>query len=72
MVLISGQQRLPTAKELPHSDDTPVDNELQNYIPNLLLNILLCIWGDRQDWVFCVDMAIHYEPHKSHMSPMDF
>jgi Uma2 family endonuclease len=72
MVLISGQQRLPTAEELPHSDDTPVDNELQNYIPNLLLNLLLSIWGDRQDWFFGVDMAIHYEPHKPHIVPDGF
>jgi Uma2 family endonuclease len=72
MVLISDQQRLPTAEELPHSDDTPVDNELQNYIPNLLLNILLGIWGDRQDWFFGVDMAIHYEPHKPHIVPDGF
>ena len=26
---------LPSAEELPDSDDTPVDNELQNLIPNL-------------------------------------
>lgn len=31
---------LPTSAELPDSDDTPVDNELQNLIPNLLEAIL--------------------------------
>jgi Uma2 family endonuclease len=54
---------LPTAEELPDSDDTPVDNELQNDIPNLLLNILLSIWGDRSDWFWGVDMGIYYEPN---------
>ncbi|MEH2077119.1 MAG: hypothetical protein V7K57_22430 [Nostoc sp.] len=40
---------LPTAAELPDSDDTPVDNELQNLVPNLLLAILSAIWSDRHD-----------------------
>jgi Uma2 family endonuclease len=53
--------RLPTAEELPHSDDTPVDNELQNDIPNFILNLLRLIWEERQDWFFGVDMAIHYQ-----------
>jgi Uma2 family endonuclease len=54
---------LPTAEELPDSDDTPVDNELQNDIPNLLLNILLWIWRDHSDWFWGVDMGIYYEPN---------
>ncbi|MFN5728749.1 MAG: Uma2 family endonuclease, partial [Pseudanabaena sp.] len=41
---------LPTAEELPSSDETPVDNQLQNDIPNLLLSLLASIWGDRDDW----------------------
>jgi Uma2 family endonuclease len=53
--------RLPTAEELSHSDDTPVDNELQNDIPNFILNLLRLIWEERQDWFFGVDMAIHYQ-----------
>ncbi|MDZ8262654.1 Uma2 family endonuclease [Nostoc sp. ChiQUE01b] len=53
---------LPTAAELPDSDDTPVDNELQNLIPNLLLAILSAIWSDRTDWFFGVDMGIYYLP----------
>ncbi|NES20218.1 MAG: Uma2 family endonuclease [Symploca sp. SIO3E6] len=52
--------RLPTSEELPCSDDTPVDNELQNHIPNLLLNTLDLIWRERRDWFFGVDMAIYY------------
>jgi Uma2 family endonuclease len=53
---------LPTAGELPDSDDTPVDNELQNLLPNLLLAILSVIWSDRHDWFFGVDMGIYYLP----------
>ncbi|MEH2195257.1 MAG: Uma2 family endonuclease [Nostoc sp.] len=53
---------LPTSAELPDSDDTPVDNELQNLIPNLLLSILSAIWSDRTDWFFGVDMGIYYLP----------
>jgi len=32
-------RKLPTAEELPCSDETPVDNQLQNDIPNLLLSL---------------------------------
>ena len=53
--------KLPTAEELPHSDDTPVDNELQNDIPNFILNLFRLIWEERQDWFFGVDMAVHYQ-----------
>ncbi|NET54841.1 MAG: Uma2 family endonuclease [Symploca sp. SIO2E6] len=52
--------RLPTSEELPCSDETPVDNELQNLIPNLLLTILASIWRERQDWFFGVDMGVYY------------
>jgi Uma2 family endonuclease len=53
--------QLPTAEDLPDSDETPVDNELQNHIPNVLLNLLMWIWRDRQDWFFGVDMCYYYE-----------
>lgn len=52
----------PTDEDLPSSDETPVDNELQNLIPNLLLTILATIWDERQDWFFGVDMGIYYIP----------
>jgi Uma2 family endonuclease len=62
MVTIAFEYRqLPTAKDLPDSDETPVDNELQNDIPNMLLNLLRSIWSDRQDWFFGVDMCYYYE-----------
>jgi hypothetical protein len=34
------QQYLPPSSELPDSDDIPVDNEDQNWIPNVLLMLL--------------------------------
>ncbi|MBD2152820.1 Uma2 family endonuclease [Pseudanabaena sp. FACHB-1277] len=62
MVTIPFENRqLPTAEDLPSSDETPVDNELQNDIPNMLLNLLRSIWSDRQDWFWGVDMCYYYE-----------
>ncbi len=50
---------LPSSEELPDSDDTPVDNELQNTIPNILRLMLLMLWAERTDWFFGVDMGIY-------------
>jgi len=63
MVTVSSEYRrhLPTAAELPDSDETPVDNELQNDIPNMLLHILRDIWAERDDWFWAVDMGVYYE-----------
>lgn len=52
--------RLPTGDELLDSDDFPVDNEEQNFIPNVLLFLLEYIWKQRQDWFFAVDMGIYH------------
>jgi Uma2 family endonuclease len=49
---------LPSSEELPDSDDTPVDNELQDLIPALLRAILSILWIDRQDWFMACDMGI--------------
>ncbi|NES19899.1 MAG: Uma2 family endonuclease [Symploca sp. SIO3E6] len=57
---------LPSTEDLPCSDDTPVDNEDQNLLPNLLLFILANIWSDRMDWYFGVDMAVY---HTTGISP---
>jgi Uma2 family endonuclease len=57
---------LPTSDELPCSDDTPVDNEDQNFLPNYLLFLLQLIWQDRNDWYFGVDMGIY---HTTGISP---
>ena len=59
---------LPTADELPNSDDTPVDNELQEIIPSLLKSILRILWDERMDWFFGIDMGIYTEPEQP---PMD-
>ncbi len=53
---------LPTAEDLPCSDDTPVDSELQELIPGLLKAILMDMWGSRKDWLFSIDMAFYYNP----------
>jgi Uma2 family endonuclease len=63
---------LPTAEELPSSDETPVDNQLQNDIPNLLLSLLASIWASRDDWYFGVDMAIYYNPDEPAIVPDGF
>ncbi|TYQ31046.1 Uma2 family endonuclease [Pseudanabaena sp. UWO310] len=63
---------LPTAEELPSSDETPVDNQLQNDIPNLLLSLLASIWADRDDWYFGVDMGIYYNPDEPAIVPDGF
>jgi Uma2 family endonuclease len=60
MVQFKPLQSLPTTAELPCSDDTPVDNEDQNYIPNFLLFLLEFIWAERQDWFFGIDMAVYH------------
>jgi len=63
---------LPSAEELPSSDETPVDNQLQNDIPNLLLSLLALIWTSRDDWYFGVDMAVYYNPEESAFVPDGF
>jgi Uma2 family endonuclease len=60
MVKADLYQQLPTSEELPCSDDTPVDNEDQNFVPNVLLFLLTWIWQTRQDWYFGVDMGIYH------------
>ncbi len=51
---------LPSTDELPSSDDIPVDNEDQNFLPNILLFLLSSIWVKRMDWFFGVDMALYH------------
>ncbi|MEA5604251.1 hypothetical protein [Nostoc sp. UHCC 0252] len=40
---------LPSAEDLPDSDYTPVDNELQDLIPSLLKAILAWLWTNGMD-----------------------
>ncbi|MBE9125448.1 MULTISPECIES: Uma2 family endonuclease [unclassified Coleofasciculus] len=63
---------LPSAEELPDSDDTPVDNELQDLIPSLLKAILALLWEERWDWFFGVDMGVYYHPEEPAIVPDGF
>jgi Uma2 family endonuclease len=63
---------LPTADELPNSDDTPVDNELQEIIPSLLKSILRMLWKGRMDWFFGIDMGIYTDPEQPPIVPDGF
>ncbi|WP_293347607.1 MULTISPECIES: Uma2 family endonuclease [unclassified Microcoleus] len=62
----------PSADELPDSDETPVDNELQELIPGLLKAILLILWAERMDWFFGIDMAIYHHLNKPIIVPDAF
>ncbi|MDZ8137076.1 MAG: Uma2 family endonuclease [Nostoc sp. DedQUE04] len=63
---------LPSSEELPDSDDTPVDNELQDLIPGLLKALLAMAWPERMDWYFGVDMGIYYDPDLPAIVPDGF
>lgn len=63
---------LPSSEELPDSDDTPVDNELQDLIPGLLKALLAMAWPERMDWFFGVDMGIYYNPDLPAIVPDGF
>lgn len=65
-------QYLPSAEELPDSDDTPVDNELQILVPTLLRGILAWLWSERQNWFFGVNMGVYYEPKEPAIVPDGF
>lgn len=70
MTSLDLKHRLPTSDELPCSDDTPVDNEDQNLLPNFLLFLLRSIWQNRMDWYFGVDMAIYHTTGPSPKVPV--
>jgi Uma2 family endonuclease len=60
---------LPTADELPDSDDKPVDSELQELIPGLLKSILLDQWRGRSNWLFGIDLGLYYDPDQPCIAP---
>ena len=62
----------PSADELPDSDETPVDNELQELIPGLLKAILLILWAERMDWFFGIDMGLYHHPKTPAIVPDAF
>ncbi|MCL1471078.1 Uma2 family endonuclease [Argonema antarcticum] len=66
------QRYWPSTEELPDSDDTPVDNELQDLIPGLLKAILAIVWANRMDWFFGVDMGVYYDGEKPPYVPDGF
>lgn len=48
MIQYNSMQYLPPAEDLPDSNDTPVDNELQIPVPSLLRAISAWLWAERQ------------------------
>jgi Uma2 family endonuclease len=54
------RQDLPSTADLPYSDGRPMDNELQNLLPNLLRFLIMELWGERFDWYFGVKLAIYH------------
>jgi Uma2 family endonuclease len=63
---------LPTAEELPDSDDKPVESELQELVSGLLKAILLDIWRDRTHWIFGLDLGFYYDPDQPAIAPDGF
>ena len=72
MVEYNSLQYLPTEEDLPETDNTPVDNELQILIPNLLRAILALLWASRMDWFLGVNLGIYYNPEKPTIAPDSF
>ena len=72
MIQYDPLQYLPSAEELPDSDDTPVDNELQILIPTLLRAVLSSLWSERQDWFLGVNMGVYYQPKEPAIVPDGF
>ncbi|MBD1809334.1 Uma2 family endonuclease [Microcoleus sp. FACHB-SPT15] len=72
MLEYNPQRYFPSSEELPDSDDTPADNELQELIPGLLKAILLMLWAERMDWFFGIDMGIYHDPDKPAIVPDGF
>lgn len=70
MVNYNPLQNLPSSHELPDSDDTPVDSELQILVPTLLRGILDWLWGDRNDWFFGVNMGLYHTTGKNPRIPI--
>jgi Uma2 family endonuclease len=61
---------LPPIEELPDSDDTPVDNELQTFAPQLLHDILSQCWSARKDWFFGINMGIYHTTGENPKKPI--
>ncbi len=53
---------LPSAENLPETDHTPVDSELQILVPSVLADILTWCWQTRTDWFWGINLGIYYRP----------
>ena len=71
-MLYNPSQYLPTAEELPETDHTAVDSQLQMLVANLLEEILAWHWRDRTDWFWGINMGIYYDPEKAAIVPDGF
>ncbi|MFQ3679681.1 MAG: Uma2 family endonuclease [Pseudanabaenaceae cyanobacterium] len=69
MLNLPQDRPLPRAEDLPDSDETPVDNELQTEVPGLLREVLRRIWVERDDWFFAVNMGLYYHPDRPAIVP---
>ncbi|HBL12436.1 MAG TPA: hypothetical protein DD379_13720 [Cyanobacteria bacterium UBA11162] len=63
---------LPSAEDLPDSDDIAPTNQLEHLVPALLEATLALLWAERWDWYFGVDMGVYYDPKKSAVVPDGF
>ncbi|MUH01257.1 hypothetical protein F7734_56915 [Scytonema sp. UIC 10036] len=63
---------LPSPMDLVSSDDTPVNDELQNLVPSLLNSVLAGVWANRTDWCFGISMGIFYNPNEPPAVPNAF
>lgn len=72
MIQYNPLQYLPSAEELPDSDDTPVDNELQILVASLLGATLAWVWRTRTDWFWGTNMGVYYSPDESAIVPDGF
>jgi Uma2 family endonuclease len=63
---------LPTAEELPDSDDEPVESELQELVSGLLKTIILDVWRDRTNWIFGINLGFYYDPDQLAIAPHGF
>ena len=61
---------LPRVEDLPCSDETPVDSELQILIPTLLQILLSLLWTEREDWFFGLNMGIYHTTGKNPRIPI--
>jgi Uma2 family endonuclease len=70
--MVQQYRPLPTAEDLPDTDNHPVDNELQYLVPVLLRTTLAFAWPERADWLMGVNLGIYYDPNLPAIVPDAF